>query len=157
MLLSSIGSTSGRGGKNYYLGKIVEIATNYIWQPISTSPTTLNQRTLQLPYKLGGLNCFNISTQANSLLMSQIPGILDPENHRPSAVYARYWIAKNNTFYAELAKKIPDLSFLDTLNHTHRARPYLVTENIGTFLQWVGISKNMKLYVEEKNPTNKDI
>ena len=154
--ISSIGSSSGRGGIDY-LGKIVEIATKYIWQPISTSPTTLNQRTLQLPYKLGGLNCFNIGTQANSLLMSQIPAILDPENNRPSAVYARYWIAKNKNFYAELAKRIPELSFLDTLNHTHRANQYLVTENIGTFLQWIGIDRNTKLYVEERKPTNKDI
>ena len=158
--LSSSGSLAGEGLgiSNEKLKEIAGLANKYIWSSLGASPTTLAQTTLQKPYQQGGLNTFDIGIQAESLLMSQLTGILDPSNNRSSVVYARFWFAKNKDFYGLEVNDNPDLSFLNKYNHNVKTHPNLAIQAMGLFFQKNSLNKTKtKLYTTDMRPTNKQI
>ena len=60
----------------------------------------------------------DIGSQANALLASQIPQIINPDDDQPSTLYARFWFARNWDFYGNLRdKRFPQLAFLNDYNH----------------------------------------
>ena len=99
-----------------HLQKIVDLVHGFIWG--SLTRTKLSKEALRLPYDRGGLNMVDIGTQANALLASQIPQIINSASDQPSSIYARFWFARNWDFYGNLRdKRFPELAFLNDCNH----------------------------------------
>jgi hypothetical protein len=94
----------------------VDLVHEFIWG--SSTKTKISKEALRLPYDRGGLNMVEIGSQANALLASQIPQIINPDDDQPSSLYARFWFARKWDFYGNLRdKRFPQLAFLNDYNH----------------------------------------
>ena len=69
-----------------HLQRIDDLVHGFIWG--SLTRTKISKEALRLPYDQGGLNMVDIGAQANALLASQIPQIINPENDQPSSIFA---------------------------------------------------------------------